>query len=78
MRFRRRPEEGNLDKELRYHFERLVRDSIAAGMEAGEARRRARLEFGTGKVAIVNQSFARRLFGGQSPLGRRVTSMKIA
>ena len=39
-------EETQLDRELRYHFERLVRDSIAAGMEPGEARRRARLEFG--------------------------------
>src|SRR5258708_21014249 len=35
-----------LDAELRYHFERLVRDSIAAGVEPDEARRRARLEFG--------------------------------
>jgi predicted permease len=32
---------------------------------------------GAGKVAIVNQSFARRFFGGQSPLGRRVTSQKV-
>ena len=36
----------NLDSELRYHFERLVRDSIAAGMTPEQARRQARLEFG--------------------------------
>ena len=38
--------EARLDAELRYHLERLVRESIAAGMEPREARRRARLEFG--------------------------------
>jgi predicted permease len=31
-----------------------------------------------GKVAIVNQSFVRYFFGGQSPLGRRVTSLNVA
>ena len=31
-----------------------------------------------GKVAIVNESFARYFFPGQSPLGRRVTSVKVA
>jgi predicted permease len=29
------------------------------------------------KVAIVNESFARKFFGGQSPLGRRVTSVDV-
>src|SRR5260370_18076574 len=42
----RKTVEACLDTELRYHFERLVRESIASGMEPGEARRRARLEFG--------------------------------
>src|SRR6266851_376742 len=46
MWFRKKPAEARLDAELRYHFERLVRESIAAGMQPGEARRRARLEFG--------------------------------
>jgi hypothetical protein len=46
MWFRKKPAEASLDRELRYHFERLVRDSIAAGMAPEEARRRARLEFG--------------------------------
>jgi predicted permease len=46
MWLRKKPAEASLDKELRYHFERLVRDSIAAGVEPDEARRRARLEFG--------------------------------
>ena len=41
----RSPEDG-LDKELRYHFEKLIRDHVAAGMTTEEARRRARLEFG--------------------------------
>ena len=31
-----------------------------------------------GKVAIVNESFARYFFPGESPLGRRVTSVKVA
>jgi predicted permease len=46
MWFRRKPAEASLDQELRYHLERLVRDSIAAGIAPEEARRRARLEFG--------------------------------
>ena len=46
MWFRKKPVEENLDKELRYHFDKLVRESIAEGVEPGEARRRARLEFG--------------------------------
>jgi predicted permease len=45
MWFRRGPE-ADLDKELRYHFDRMVRDAIAAGVAPEEARRRARLEFG--------------------------------
>src|SRR5260370_37011592 len=46
MGFRGKAAEEDLEKELRYHFESLVRDFMAAGMEAGGARRRARLEFG--------------------------------
>jgi predicted permease len=46
MWFRKNKAEQQLNGELRYHFERLVRESIAAGMEPAEARRRARLEFG--------------------------------
>lgn len=46
MWFRKKPDEERLDAELRYHFEKLVRESIASGMEPGEAQRRARLEFG--------------------------------
>ena len=37
---------SHLDAELRYHFDSLVRDSIAAGIPPAEARRRAQLEFG--------------------------------
>ena len=46
MWFRKEPGEARLDAEIRDHFERLVRESIASGMEPEEARRRARLEFG--------------------------------
>ena len=38
--------DDRIDRELRYHFERLVREYIAAGTTPEEARRRARLEFG--------------------------------
>ena len=38
--------EEELDAELRDHVERQVADYVRAGMSAGEARRRARLEFG--------------------------------
>jgi predicted permease len=41
-----RTSEARLNAELRYHFERLVRESIEAGMPPAEARRRAQLEFG--------------------------------
>src|SRR6266436_2868969 len=46
MRFRKKTAEAQLSAELRDHFESLVRESIAAGMEPGEPRRRAQLEFG--------------------------------
>src|ERR1051326_4499263 len=46
MWWRRKSVEQRLDKELRDHFERLVRDFIAEGLAPAEARRRARLEFG--------------------------------
>jgi predicted permease len=42
----RKPFEAGLDRELQYHFERMVRESIESGMDPEEARRRARLEFG--------------------------------
>ena len=38
--------EDELDAELRFHFDRLVADSIADGLSEEEARRRARAEFG--------------------------------
>src|SRR5437764_697242 len=43
---RRKKADPRLDTELRYHFDRLVRDFIAAGVPPAEARRRAQLEFG--------------------------------
>src|SRR3954468_9568513 len=46
MWFRKDNPEARLDGELRYHFEKLVRDFVAEGVAPEEARRRARLEFG--------------------------------
>ena len=38
--------ERQLDKELRFHLEQQIRDYMAAGLPAGEARRKANLDFG--------------------------------
>jgi putative ABC transport system permease protein len=38
--------EDELDAELRFHFDRLVADSMAEGLSEEDARRRARAEFG--------------------------------
>jgi predicted permease len=38
--------EDELDAELRFHFDRLVADHVAAGMTEREARQRARADFG--------------------------------
>jgi predicted permease len=47
QRFRNRDAlERQLDAELRYHFDRLVADHVAAGLPDDEARRQARLAFG--------------------------------
>jgi predicted permease len=46
MWFRGKKADSELNAELRYHIERLVRDFAAAGMEPAEAQRLARLEFG--------------------------------
>jgi putative ABC transport system permease protein len=46
MWFRRPSPDLEIDKEIRYHFDRIVRDHIAVGLDEAEARRRARLEFG--------------------------------
>ncbi len=44
---RERRAETELERELRDHVERQVAEHVAAGMSEAEARRRARLEFGT-------------------------------
>jgi putative ABC transport system permease protein len=44
--FRRDAVEGELDEELREHFERQVERHVAAGLTRDEALRRTRLEFG--------------------------------
>src|SRR6202522_223272 len=44
--FRRDDVEGELDDELRFHFEQQVAKYVQAGVPGEEARRRARLEFG--------------------------------
>ncbi|HEX8880941.1 MAG TPA: ABC transporter permease [Candidatus Acidoferrum sp.] len=43
--FQKSSAEKHLDKELRFHLERLIADHVAAGLSADEARRRAQLEF---------------------------------
>jgi hypothetical protein len=37
---KRKTAEARLSSELRYHFENMIRDSIAEGMAPEEARRR--------------------------------------
>jgi putative ABC transport system permease protein len=44
--FRRKSVEGELDDEIRFHFEQQVAKYIASGVPRDEATRRARLEFG--------------------------------
>jgi len=44
--FRRDAVEGELDDELRFHFEQQVAKCVQSGVPCEEARRRARLEFG--------------------------------
>src|SRR6267142_1898146 len=44
--FRERRSERQLDSELRFHVEQQIRDYTAQGMNAEEARRRVRVEFG--------------------------------
>src|SRR5437763_14329400 len=39
--------EREMDEELRFHIEAFENDLIMAGVAAGEARRRARIEFGS-------------------------------
>ena len=44
--FRRKKLENNLDRELRYHFERRIHDLQQSGLPATEAYRQAKLELG--------------------------------
>jgi putative ABC transport system permease protein len=44
--FRKGVLDAQLDKELRFHIEKLTNDNVAAGMTPEEARRQAVLEFG--------------------------------
>ncbi|HKV24932.1 MAG TPA: ABC transporter permease [Candidatus Acidoferrum sp.] len=53
--FRKNQSEQQLDSELRFHLEKQIADSIAAGMPPEEARRRANLNFG-GLESIKQQS----------------------
>jgi predicted permease len=45
MRWQRK-KDRRLNAELQFHVDRLIEDYLAAGIEPGEARRRAHLEFG--------------------------------
>jgi hypothetical protein len=44
--FHRKKLEGELDRELRYHLDRRMKDLERSGLPVGEARRRAMLELG--------------------------------
>jgi putative ABC transport system permease protein len=44
--FRKSALDAQLDTELRFHMDKLVKDYVAQGMSPGEARRQAVLEFG--------------------------------
>src|ERR1700723_1848545 len=44
--FARERLEADLDKELRFHFEKQVADKVRSGIPEGEARRLTRIEFG--------------------------------
>jgi predicted permease len=46
MWFRRNRQDSGIDRELQYHYDRLVLDHVARGLAESEARRLARLEFG--------------------------------
>jgi putative ABC transport system permease protein len=46
FRWKRRRMESDLERELQYHLDRRVEDMVKTGLDEGEARRRARLEFG--------------------------------
>ncbi len=48
--FRKETVETELDEELRFHFENQVAKFIDSGLTPEEARRRARLEFGSGRI----------------------------
>ena len=46
LRLRRRRDDRDLDRELRYHVDRRIQDLLDAGLAPSEARRRVTLEFG--------------------------------
>ena len=44
--FRRKRLDQDLDKELQFHIDQHIRDLVAGGMSADDARRQARIEIG--------------------------------
>jgi len=52
--FRRSRAESDLDKELRFHVEQQIVDSIAEGMSAEEARRHAQQRFSSFGIVLSN------------------------
>ncbi len=60
-RFRRQAVEDELERELSLHFEQLVREQQASGMTEAEARRAARLAFGSPDAAAEACRDARRV-----------------
>ena len=72
--WRQRAVERDLDEEGRAHFELLVDEYRATGMEDTAARRAARLELGGDRQVndAVNQTMARQRWPDESAIGRRV------
>jgi predicted permease len=59
--FRREAVEGELERELRLHLEQLTREHMESGLSEPEARRAARLEFGSADLAGEQCRDARRV-----------------
>ncbi len=66
---RRDAVEGELDEELRFHFERQVEKYVKAGMSPAEARRRTRMEFG-GVESIKEECREARVIRALETLGQ--------
>lgn len=72
--FRRTQVEGDLDEELRYHFERLIDENVAAGMSRNQARSAALRAMG----AVDQRKEECRDLRGLNPLDHFVNDFRFA